>query len=295
MATKKISASAVAKKIGCSNREVFGKLMKAGLLVKKDDAWCLTDAGQEAGAEYRESSNYGRYIVWPADLFEVAQVQDTPLNSTKLGVHFQLSAGRMNKLLAEIGWIERGVKGWHVTTAGKRVGGYEREHHSSGVPYATWPDDIVNNPVLVENVSDITGATAEPPVQRNAPKTDAQEIASFREKFEARIRTMDGHYVRSRAEMAIDNWLYVTGLVHAYERKLPIEEDVYCDFYLPEGKVYIEYWGLENDPRYTERKKTKLGIYRKYTYNLIELTDEDILSLDDVMPRKLLKFGIKAD
>tara|TARA_R110000787_G_scaffold55239_2_gene127641 strand:- start:5078 stop:5230 length:153 start_codon:yes stop_codon:yes gene_type:complete len=33
--------------------------------------------------------------------------------------------------------------------------------------------------------------------------------------------------------MLIDNWLYMAETVHAYERKLPIEEDVYCDFYIP--------------------------------------------------------------
>lgn len=44
-------------------------------------------------------------------------------------------------------------------------------------------------------------------------------------------------------------------IVHAYERKLPIEEEVYCDFYLPNGKVYIEFWGLESDERYIQRKK----------------------------------------
>jgi hypothetical protein len=58
---------------------------------------------------------------------------------------------------------------------------------------------------------------------------------NFREKFEAKHRTQDGHYVRSKAEMIIDNLLYQYGLVHAYERKLPIEEDVYSDFYIPPG------------------------------------------------------------
>lgn len=43
--------------------------------------------------------------------------------------------------------------------------------------------------------------------------------------------------------------MYDYGLVHAYEKKVPIEEELYTDFYLPNGKVYIEYWGLENDPK----------------------------------------------
>lgn len=62
-------------------------------------------------------------------------------------------------------------------------------------------------------------------------------------------------------------------IVHAFERKLPVEEDVYCDFYLPVGKVYIEFWGLENDEKYKERKQEKIKIYQKYGFNLIELND----------------------
>ena len=116
----------------------------------------------------------------------------------------------------------------------------------------------------------------------------------FRGKFDAKHRTTDGHMVRSRAEMIIDNWLYMSEIVHAYERKLPVEEELYCDFYLPCGKVYIEFWGYENDDKYLARKKTKQDIYRKYEFNLIELNDSDIQNLDDILPRKLLKFGIQV-
>lgn len=63
----------------------------------------------------------------------------------------------------------------------------------------------------------------------------------FRDEFPARIVTIDGHRVRSRAELVIDNGLYVQEIVHAYERRLPIKEDCYCDFYVPQGEgVYVE-------------------------------------------------------
>lgn len=99
--------------------------------------------------------------------------------------------------------------------------------------------------------------------------------------------------------MIIDNLLYQYWLVHAYERKLPIEEDVYSDFYIPPGNnrpqwVYIEYWWLENDEKYLERKKKKLELYKSNDLFLIELNDEDIQNLDDVLPRKLLQYKIKV-
>ena len=46
--------------------------------------------------------------------------------------------------------------------------------------------------------------------------------------------------VRSKAEQIIDNWLYHKGIVHAYERRVPIEEEVYCDFIKAlEALIYI--------------------------------------------------------
>ncbi|WP_245542319.1 hypothetical protein [Psychromonas hadalis] len=83
-------------------------------------------------------------------------------------------------------------------------------------------------------------------------------------------------------------------IVHVYERKLPIEEDVYCDFYIPTGKVYIEYGSYENEPKYLARKKKKIELHKKYNFNLIELQDKDVQNLDDVLPRLRLKFGVQA-
>ena len=100
--------------------------------------------------------------------------------------------------------------------------------------------------------------------------------------------------VRSKAEVLIDNALFDYGIGHTYERKLPIEENVLCDFFIESVGIYIEYWGLENDPKYLERKKIKLDIYKKYNFKLIELIDDDIKYLDDILPKKLLEFGVNV-
>ena len=94
--------------------------------------------------------------------------------------------------------------------------------------------------------------------------------------------------------MLIDNWLYMAGVAHAYERKLPIDEDLYCDFYIPSGKVYIEYWGGTDDAKYLARKQQKIAMYKRYGFNLIELSDHDVQALDDVLPRLLLKYGVQV-
>lgn len=86
--------------------------------------------------------------------------------------------------------------------------------------------------------------------------------------------------------MIIDNWLYHNKIVHAYERRVPIEEELYSDFFIPIGKVWIEYWGSE-DEKYLQRKDSKKELYKKNEKNLLELTDKDIVNLDDILPLKL--------
>jgi hypothetical protein len=53
--------------------------------------------------------------------------------------------------------------------------------------------------------------------------------------------------------------------------------------------------GLEERESYAARKKKKQEIYAKYGYNLIKLTDSDIESLSDILPHKLLKFGVSTE
>lgn len=215
-----------------------------------------------------------------------AQPEQQWLTASMLGERLNVSANRVNALLAEIGWLDRNGDGWRTTAQGQAAGGVQRVHQQSNVPFVVWSPAIVRHPVLQAALYDFSGETS-------APKSSND--SNFRERFPATHRTADGHMVRSKAEQLIDNWLYMAGIVHAYERRLPIEEEVYCDFYIPAGKVFIEYWGLENDQHYQARKQTKLAIYKAYNFNLIELNDEHIRNLDDHLPRKLRQHGIVVE
>jgi hypothetical protein len=224
---------------------------------------------------------------------------DALLSATKIGERLGLSSRKVNLILSELGWIERYVKGWVPTAQGGTRGAVRREIRQSGVPYVVWPRTIVEDRILLAVVRELEGkdaveslATAAEP-SAATPSTDPG--AAFRAKFPAPFRTADGHFVRSRAELLIDNWLYTQGIAHAYERRLPIEEDVYCDFYLPAKRVYVEYWGMEKDAKYAERKARKIAVYAKHELQLVELTDDDIANVDEALPRKLLKFGIECD
>lgn len=294
--SKAVSTSALAKTKGITGKELFSELETCGFIKREGDEWKLLPAGEQAGGSYVEHPKYGKYITWPEDLELNAQpTESTTTHSVKLvtattiGKAFGLSANRMNSVLSELGWIEKALKGWTITTSGESVGGEQKEDFRSGVPYVAWPESICNNKSLKTTINEVQGET-----QSEEAKPEANEAPGFREKFEAKLRTTDGHYVRSKAEMLIDNWLYMAEIVHAYERKLPIEEEVYCDFYIPTGKVYIEYWGYENEPKYLKRKEQKQEIYKKYGFKLIELEDKDVQNLDDVLPRMLLKHGVQS-
>lgn len=295
---KQVSTTALAKINGFSSKELFLILSKNGFINKIDDVWALTELGEKKGGHYKQSPQYGKYIVWP----ESFKLEDTTVASTNkaiklitataVGKAFELSANKINFILSELGWVDKGIKGWVSTQQGIKQGAIQAEDKKSGIPYVRWPEDILKSKSLLNSIAHVKG---EDTATITAKEVDISDTcAEFRTKFEAKHRSADGHFVRSKAEMLVDNWLYMAEIVHAYERKLPIEEDVYCDFYIPTGKVYIEYWGYENDPKYLARKKKKIELYKKYNFNLIELQDKDVQNLDDVLPRLLLKFGVQA-
>jgi hypothetical protein len=298
-----LSTTSLANELNIPVNELFSKLKSLGWIDRKNEKWVLTDLGKQKGGQTRNNPKFGEYIVWPENisLDRTQQTNDRPilLNATSIGKHFIISSQRLNLILSELGWIEKDIAGWEVTKLGKILGGRQFEHEASGGNYVLWPESILTNKNLI-NVFKETAPISEYS-KNNIPEKETQQTPvtkpgsdNFREKFPATFRTKDGHMVRSRAEVIIDNALYDYKLAHAYERKLPIEEDLYSDFFIPSENVYIEYWGMEDDQKYTERKKRKIDIYRKYDFKLIELTNEDIYNLDDHLPKKLLKFGIKV-
>lgn len=294
---KKISTTALSKILDITSKELFDIMVNHKLIYRKDDQWSLTKKGQEYGGETVFNQKYGEFIVWPPD-FNPTKLQENTrtelVNATTVGKEFELSSQRMNLIFAEIGWTEKGIKGWSVTSLGKKVGGVQFEHQSGGT-YVMWPKEILINKSLLRSINNKDTNEPEAQSQQNSDSFSND----FRNKFPANHRTKDGHQVRSRGEVIIDNALYDYGLAHAYERKLPIEEDVYSDFYIPSkngGKaVYIEYWGIEDDPKYADRKKKKIEIYRKYDLNLVEISNKHIENLDDHLPRMLLKFDIRVE
>lgn len=290
-----LSTTALSKKLGVTSRELFAEFEKLEWITADRN---LTVEGFSVGAIYKEIIKDGetiKYIAWPDDIQLGVNPSDKQfLTATNLANKFSLSALIINYILAEIGWAKKGElnKGWIATQQGLDLGAVQSEDIKSGVPYIRWPETIANNPTLLNTIAEFRG--------QSAAKAKHPDIQTFRERFPEKHRATDGHMLRSVAEVLIDNWLYMFEISHAYERRLPIDEEAYASFYIPHGKVYIEYFGCENkeafayDKQCQRRKQEKLDLYQKYQFNLIELDDKDIDNLDSVLPKMLLKFGVQT-
>lgn len=297
-ANKFISTKVLAEELKKNPQDFFRQLSEMGLIVSNGNAWELTPIGKAKGGQYRGSDINSRFIVWPESLkFDLSEDHldngQELLTSTLIGKHFEMSAQKINSILSELGLIEKSIKGYEITSLGKRLGGIQCQHRTTGSFFVRWPESIKNNKIVLSGINEIKGIIT-PSSSESLSNIKADEI-EFRDKFKPTFRATDGHMVRSKSEMLIDNELYRFELAHAYERKLPIEEDVYCDFYIPSGKVYIEYWGYDEDSKYVARKEEKLKIYKKYDFRLIQLTEREVQNLDDNLPRLLLGFGIRTE
>jgi len=208
------------------------------------------------------------------------------VTSTVLGEKLKLPARKINLILKEAGWLIKKGKGWEATEAGKMVGARIKKYKNNGNPYVIWPADIITKKAFQHILEHYTEE-----VQNTTQNTNDSKINKIRKPTDNLIRTMDGHYVRSKSEAIIDDWLYMNEIIHSYEKRLPAEQDLFCDFYLPKGNIYIEHWGLDTE-QYQAKKKHKKTIYAEYKLNLIETDEKTIKQIDDFLTKELIKYDI---
>lgn len=61
----KLTSSKLARKLGLKTQDLLDRLVAAGLMELRDGKHYLTDAGKQAGGEFRMSQRYGPYFLWP--------------------------------------------------------------------------------------------------------------------------------------------------------------------------------------------------------------------------------------
>jgi hypothetical protein len=287
------STTQIAKKLDRDVKDVFALLSDRGWIKREGKLWRLSAKGEFEGGRYNQHEKFGEYIVWPEEIKEhrlFSSETFTFLTASQLGKSHKIAAKRMNLILSELGWIERFHHGWKLTALGQSVGGQQVEHESTGVPYAQWPERVRYNLQFKKTLEKLS--------QHNKHLSKEADFFITNDRM---CGCLDGHQVESAALAEIDNWLYIAGISHGYRREIPteldkgterIKESICCDFYLPSGHVYIEYWGQEKSPADLQRKLARKEIYHAANLKLIELNKSDLDQLDDVMPRLLLQHDL---
>ena len=300
--TKKLSTTALAKLLGMDSKALFELLVNRKWITRTPNdtgkiATVLTKKGEFEGGEYLHSKKFGTYIVWPNSLQSHRIFADIPhkaLSSASLAKallnsslnQIAIAPWRMNLILVELGWLSKTVKGWQLTALGKALGGIEQQQENTGQHYVLWPEQLVNHTQLQTLMA-----------QLHSPANSQGLYVG-----------LDGHHLKSDALRQIDNWLYTAGLVHAHERSLP-EGDLISDFYLPKHQLYIDYWGYERtgeqkdlltESAWLKGKMANKKVYDKLDLRVLAIEPSHLLkdglplSLDEMLPKRLLEFDIQV-
>ncbi len=98
-----------------------------------------------------------------------------------------------------------------------------------------------------------------------------------------RLKTKNGFIVRSYGEQKIANYLYDNGIEFSYEKEILVfeKEGQICvpDFYLPQFRYYLEYYG--GHPKAWKKKVMKNKLYEKYNIPYIFLTPDKLRNLKE--------------
>ncbi|MFT7128108.1 MAG: hypothetical protein ACI89U_000213 [Gammaproteobacteria bacterium] len=297
----KLSTSALAKRLEVPSSQLFGTLKDYGWIRKSDDSWELTTKGEFEGGEYVHSKRYGRYIIWPEELSEHPLLQaledNRHITATSLGKRVGLNAREVNRILAELGWIKHGFQGWEISDRGEQCGGIQLENESSGTFYVVWPQAIVTNELFTAQLhltarlfsfqSSESSATSE----TSLPLKDdlfADENLPAQKSF----LSIDGHQHNRKSLLQICHWLYMAGIAHASNRRLPFDGEYYADFYIPAHQIYIESWDDDSGSELKNKLQRK-ELYRQVNIKVIDVEQKNLGQLDEFLTREFRKRGIR--
>lgn len=295
-----VSTSALAKRLDLPVKAVFGILRDRGWIERIGEHWRLTGKGQFEGGDYVKSKKYGEYIGWPEATAQhpvFDSLLNRPLSAQSLGAECGISAQRCNALLTELGWQTPFHQGWSITSLGKSLGGLEQEDAATGIPYTVWPKSLLEHPQLLHAIhylQPLAKTRENNDTNRNTQIDGAQQTLGLESPREntGPFLCMDGHLSTHREDFAVDNWLYVMGVAHAYQRSLADDALGCADFYIPAAHLHIECWHSQNNAKALSQKLARIDYYKDSGLAYIELSEEDCQSLDQVLPRQLRKHGI---
>ncbi len=101
--------------------------------------------------------------------------------------------------------------------------------------------------------------------------------------------TLQNEKVKSRSEAKIANYLSQNNIDYRYEKQIHMKvkwahkryrNKFKPDFYLPKYDVYIEYFGLWEQPKYQKKARQKMAIYHSNRIKLIPIFPNTLKNID---------------
>jgi hypothetical protein len=116
----------------------------------------------------------------------------------------------------------------------------------------------------------------------------------YKARYPSKYKCIDGHIVRSLSELLIDNYLHQNGIMHKFEDyiKKGSSKHYKYDWFLPDSKIYVEFFGYSGRYYYNTRKE-KEKFYKSNNLKLISINPEELGDLNNSMIQKLGKHGKK--
>lgn len=266
-----LSRSALAEKLGITLKELTQLMIESGWIAQEGKVWHLTAKGEFEGGLYRESKKYGQYIVWPLSVVDhpmIREMNEGVVTVSSLAKRVDLPARFLNRLLAELGWIEVFAKGWQLTSLGENYGGEQSKDDETGIPYVMWPRTLLDNPSVLNSLSYFSNSQS--------------------------VQALNGLSTLSTAHSMIASWLYTVGLVYSYQRELLLPKNVSVkpDFYLPRRQLCIDYWSESLSADALAAQLTKREMYKKYNIRSIEVDQDSLSHIDHELSRELMQLGV---
>jgi len=262
-----ISTSRLAKALGLEAKAVFAILQQAACIERDGDKWRLTEKGEGLGGAYQQSDKYGEFVTWPEALQNHEMFADTLpewLSATRLGQVFDVSAKTANALLADLGLLNKDQRGWMLSSQAEKLGAEQR--NSKQGFYVVWPASIIDNEWI---------------------KASFDSVAASR-----LLPALDGRECANKAELKIVNWLYLQQICFAYQKPIAFSDKTVA-FFLPERQIYMDYWGIDNLSLSLSQKLEREDWFKSQGLRYIEIDDDQLKDLENVLPKKLLQFGMQ--
>ena len=122
----------------------------------------------------------------------------------------------------------------------------------------------------------------------------ASEIILRESSMKPMFRTKTGHMVRSRAELAIANFLYDNNIIFEYDNVAAWadQDDFRALFYISKLDLFIEHFTFDYIKEYEKIMKAKIKQYEKKKKKLVFTSSEDETNIEEALKLKLKPYVV---